>query len=627
MNKTVHVILFVMLFLPGRAGEELTGFNANPALSVKLNKQYQLQQQQQRGTALSLPFFDDFYQAGAYPEASRWADNFVFVNPSFPSDPVSIGVATFDGLDETGSAYNDLPTASGFADKLTSQPIDLSGLTKDSSVFLSFYYQAGGIGEMPELNQDYLTVEFLRPDSVWIKMWQFTPDSVRPFKQVFIAVDTPFLYDQFQFRFYAIGNLAGMNDVWHVDYVKLDKHRDSSVESNIKEMAFQYPAQSLLDPFYSIPYNQYDTLDLRDTVRVFVRNNFINPTTDIVDDYEATLLNDGSTLATFSGPSRDYGPDTRNEIAYPEFNIPAATYAGDTLTVQVKYNFVVSAEAGSAPGVLANNTIYRNQLFSNFMAYDDGSPERGYWVTGVDGYKLAVKYSLRHADTLQAVKMQFTPVQSNINQALFSVVVWKAITLGTATDEVIYQEDFLTISDLVQEYGYDTINGYFYYNFKEDYVKDGTDFPLFMTDSFYVGLLVTNRNSLTVGFDRNNDASAYNFYYDGIRWYQSGFSGGMIIDPILGKRLPDYLTPVIQHQHDYKVQIYPNPVRDHLYLSGVRENSRVDIYDLGGRVLKSFEVNNDRLIGVSELPAGTYVLSITDTKTRAYGAIKFLKLD
>jgi hypothetical protein len=206
-------------------------------------------------------------------------------------------------------------------------------------------------------------------------------------------------------------------------------------------------------------------------------------------------------------------------------------------------------------------------------------------------------------------------------------MVWKNITVGSGTDEVIYEDDFLTFDKLVQEYGYDTINGYLYYNLKADKVVNSTPFPLFMTDSFYVGLWVTNRNSLTVGYDRNNDGSFYNLYFNGINWFRSGFAGSMIINPILGDPLPGYLTPVRHHQNDYTVKLYPNPARTHLYLDGIRENSLVEILNMYGTVVKTLEVHNDRLIALSELPAALYVLRITDQRTRETAAVKFVKID
>ncbi len=94
---------------------------------------------------LNLPFFDDFSAAKVYPDAARWTNHAVFVNPDFPVDPPSINVATFDGLDPQGNAYEGINgNIFGAADTLTSQAINLSSFDPSDSLVLSFFYQAQG---------------------------------------------------------------------------------------------------------------------------------------------------------------------------------------------------------------------------------------------------------------------------------------------------------------------------------------------------------------------------------------------------------------------------------------------------------------------------------------------------
>ena len=88
-----------------------------------------------RGTAVTLPLFDDFAPQGeGLPNPQFWVPGGgTLVNNRFPVAPPSRGVVTFDGLSANGqpygssSAYND-------TDTLTSQPIDLSGLKAASCV-------------------------------------------------------------------------------------------------------------------------------------------------------------------------------------------------------------------------------------------------------------------------------------------------------------------------------------------------------------------------------------------------------------------------------------------------------------------------------------------------------------
>ena len=632
MAKFYTYLFFSTLFFSVFAQKEsLTYLQQHPKKNLISNLDFQKKKASKRITALSLPFFDDFYQNEIFPNPGLWQDNFVFINTTYPKETVTVGVASFDGTDANGKPYNvnANPNLSLEADKLTSNPIDLDGLTSASNVFLSFYYLQSDFGERPVAPNDLLTVQFLDTTGNWNTVWQTSADTVLRMRQVFLKVDSVYLNPSFQFRFLAFGNVTGANDIWHVDYVKVDKDRDTAAEKNIKEMAYEFLPPSLLKNYYVMPYHQFDSTDLKDTISLFVRNSFINATTDIVDFYEANVVNPPSNIASFSGPSRDFGPLTRNEIKYPKFNIPT-DIIGDTITIKIDYRFDVSAEAGEPAKVLANNAVSHSQVFSNFYAYDDGTPERGYWLGDESGYRMAVKYWMRKPDTLQAIKMQLFPVRADNALARFSVCVWKNFGLRSVynPNDLIYRQPNLKLQDLISEFGVDTINGYYYAPLKPEFVLNGATFPLILSDTFAIGLIVDNPNSLTVGYDRNNNQSFFNYYVDvnSEKWTRSTFPGTMIINPVVGKGLPPYLTPVKETKSTrYDVKIYPNPARDQLFIEGITENSLVELFALNGSLVKQFQLAQSGFISVNELPAATFVIKITNLKTSQTGVAKFVK--
>ena len=49
---------------------------------------------------LDLPFFDDFSFSKVYPHDSLWSDKNVYINNNYASDLLSLGVATFDAIDQ-----------------------------------------------------------------------------------------------------------------------------------------------------------------------------------------------------------------------------------------------------------------------------------------------------------------------------------------------------------------------------------------------------------------------------------------------------------------------------------------------------------------------------------------------
>jgi hypothetical protein len=632
MAKFYTYLFFSALFFSAFAQKEsLISLQQHPKKNLISNLDFQKKKASKRITALSLPFFDDFYQNEIFPNPGLWQDNFVFINTTYPKEAVTVGVASFDGTDANGKPYNvnANPNVSLEADKLTSNPIDLDGLTSASNVFLSFYYLQSDFGERPVAPNDLLTVQFLDTTGNWNTVWQTSADTVLRMRQVFLKVDSVYLNPSFQFRFLAFGNVTGANDIWHVDYVKVDKDRDTVAEKNIKEMAYEFLPPSLLKNYYVMPYHQFDSTDLKDTISLFVRNSFINATTDIVDFYEANVVNPPSNIASFSGPSRDFGPLTRNEIKYPKFTVPA-DLTGDTITIKIDYRFDVSAEAGEPAKVLANNAVSHSQVFSNFFAYDDGTPERGYWLGDESGYRMAVKYWMRKPDTLQAIKMQLFPVRADNALARFSVCVWKNFGLRSVynPNDLIYRQPNLKLQDLISEFGVDTINGYYYAPLKPEFVMNGATFPMILTDTFAIGLIVDNPNSLTVGYDRNNNQSFFNYYVDvnSEKWTRSTFPGTMIINPVVGKGLPPYLTPVKETKSTrYDVKIYPNPARDQLFIEGITENSLVELFALNGSLVKQFQLTQSGFISVNELPTATFVIKITNLKTNQTGVAKFVK--
>lgn len=627
----LHIIVCLSMF-SGFSQEALKSFNTHIQLNKQTQKSYLEKKQQMRISAVSLPFYDDFYQTDVYPDATKWQDNFVYVNQTFTLNPISIGMAIFDGLNPVGVPYSLVQNSVGIADQLTSQPIDLSGLSNTDNVLFSFFYTFNTLSELPDAGKDSLVLQFLDENSNWTSVWSKTPsntlDSI-PFHQIFIAIDTPFLHSNFQFKFYNFGSLTGLNDIWAVDYVRLDKNRDSTFDKNINDMAFQYPAPSFLKRYYSMPYNHFDSTQISDTVIISVKNNFINPTTDFVDNYTAEVTNDGTVLKIFNGASRDFLPETINNIPYPLFKIPE-TYTDDTVVVETNFEFDVTAENSGIPMVINNNKLLQKQLFANYFSYDDGTPERAYWIKDNDNYKMAVKYELKVPDTLRAVKFMFTPVKSDIQNATFSVVVWKDIEVGKNQESIIYREDNLKMQHLVKEFGHDSLNGMLIYNLKSDFIVDNNySFPLVLTDSFFVGVIVNNQNTLSIGFDRNNDKKQYNFYASSKgsyanKWFNSAFDGTMMINPIFGKELPWQLTPIV-NKNTYQVKIYPNPAQKYIHISGIKHKTKITLFDLNGQILKTFETAIDRIVNIENLPASMYILHVQDLETNELGSSKFIK--
>ena len=69
---------------------------------------------------------------------------------------------------------------------------------------------------------------------------------------------------------------------------------------------------------------------------------------------------------------------------------------------------------------------------------------------------------------------------------------------------------------------------------------------------------------------------------------------------------------------DFKV--YPNPVENVLFieLSGGAGIANVVLYDLQGRIMNSPNSFNSPILDMKSVPAGVYILRVTDTDGKEY---------
>ncbi|MCX7953628.1 MAG: hypothetical protein N3A01_00390 [Bacteroidales bacterium] len=107
---------------------------------------------------LQLPFFDDFSYNSPFPDSTKWLNRFVYINKNFGKNPPSIGVATFDILNEKGNIYENASTTPFIADTLTSVPINLK-FKKEFN--MSFSISTTELHYYNSITQTYIGPQFL----------------------------------------------------------------------------------------------------------------------------------------------------------------------------------------------------------------------------------------------------------------------------------------------------------------------------------------------------------------------------------------------------------------------------------------------------------------------------------
>lgn len=545
-----------------------------------------------------LPFLDDFSQRWYYPDDSKWEDNFVYINSNFPLDPLSYGVATFDGLDDKGYPYDfNNATSYGIADYLTSRRIDLSSIV--DSVFLSFYYQPQGIGNKPQ-PEDSLRVEFFHPiDSIWKRAWGTKGEAVHPFKLVMIPVDTVYHTSTFQFRFKNYSTLSGNVDHWHVDYVYLNDNRGAS-DTVFNDVAIVENNYNMLKNYTAMPWSHYkvDSIgNMADTMHVKYKNN--GTTTEAVFyKYQVSNENDVQVeLYPSTLSSKNVGPKSTLDEPHAVNSMPANDFYFPTnnSTVsffKIKNYFDLNLTTDFIP---KNDTAVTYQVFGSYYAYDDGSAEVGYGVQGV-GSKLAHEFTIKKSDTLTALQIYFNPITYNVSAKTFKLTVWSKLN----PENIIYQET-VTFSP-----------NYTFFNEFETYKL--TNPILLNTGKYYFGWEKVSEDLLNVGWDLNKDNSSKVHYNATGAWATSSYQGSLMLRPVFGTTN----DPVVSLDDNntaanVNFMIYPNPSNGFVNIkTNIQNDNILDVYNVFGKHISTkniFNINNE--INLNYLKNGVYLIKIT----------------
>lgn len=551
------------------------------------------------------------YFANGEP-GTKWFDNYAYQNNTYPILPPTIGVATLDGLNEWGLPYNNNNNQTyGNADKLTSKEINLSGLSESDSVYLSFFFEGKGLGESPDL-ADSLILEFKDIGGIWYTMWaQVGYNSSNPapqqFQQVLIKVPTQaiqysFFHPSFQFRFRNKASLYGNLDHWHIDYVKLGASR-SATDTAIQDIAMVYPINTVLKNFTLMPADQLTgNNDLADTMSVLVRNNDPNasnnaPATNFTQGaeqlYPSSVLLDAYQTQTFNaGPYYTLPFNPASEYTLP----------GGTVDSMIWLHQVSVLPGDARP---SNDTLRHYQRFSNVMAYDDGSAETAYGLTGTQIKKFAYEFNLNQPDTLVAVQFMYTQVEQNVSDLIFNINVWDSIKLNDFT----YEDAPVITLDNRKPHYVDSVNGFTTYKL---------DSPIIFSNKLYVGWVQNESETrrLQVGFDLNSPLGRQHmFIYTNSQWTPSPLStqGSPMIRLIFDTDYYGQSTVGIKEAATEKLTLYPNPTTGYLNISGpTNANYTVTAQSLlGQQVLQQSNVGGT--LDISSLPDGVYVFSILNT--------------
>lgn len=581
--KSILVVLFILIQVSfGRAQEFITHpiSNGNLKLSAAHFRVTTLD-------TVDLPFVDDFSNSLLHPDVTRWTDRNVYVNRDLAVHPITLGVATFDGLNSQGRAYdNSSSTAFGKADELTSQSINLEGKVISDSIYLSFWIQPQGNGDSPEL-RDSFVVQFFDSSAQWQTVYKREGGQLDTFRLVLVPLNQlKWLHSGFRFRMINYASLTGLVDLWHIDYVYLDENR-SIFDTIVNDVAFKEKPTTILNEYQEMPYKQF----LADTSRFKrllhgARSVNLNSAKNTSFSFAARNIADQSIIFSSIPFSITFPARSTFLFESPSFGIPYP--AADSLSLQLEYRLNTAPDALSS-----NDTVRRTTNLWNHYAYDDGSAENGYGLNVLAG-QIAYKFRLSEPDTLRGIWMYFIESSERVSNELFNLRVWKYIPEGQLGGSEILLVDQPLLSP---EYS-DSLERFVYY---------ALETPIPVTDSFYVGWQQGTNKLLNIGLDRSSNANSKMFYNVDGSWNSSSINGAWMIRPVVGKELS--WPTFVQDINTLNLKLYPNPANDLLKLDFDEFNVNYTVYSLTGGILLSGLTNEKNVtVNVSGLSNGIYLV-------------------
>ncbi|MFQ3576655.1 MAG: T9SS type A sorting domain-containing protein [Cytophagales bacterium] len=585
-------------------------------------------------TALQLPFFDDFSKSFGSPNTEFW-ENFggTTISNDYSISPPNINCVVFDGRDRRGNIYNSGDIyAIGKIDSLESKAIDLSQVNETSDLVLSFFIQNGGNGDRSDGHQgDSIWLSFLNSENQWVNVWvrkddkevmevnfnsttndfdtTFTYPKDTVFTPYFIAInESQFFHDKFKFKFNTVGRMSGDYDIWLLDYVYLASNR-SITDTSFEDRSFSYLNANIFKNYSLIPSSQlFNSLGfpLNESIELGYSNlkKSIEDPIDISVSLSESINNTSLWqkdlfLVTQNNPT--IGAVEVNDLP---INLPLTPK--DSLPLKLMAFFPNSPDLGK---FRTNDTVYRNILVHNKLAYDDGTAEVSVTMNRRDA-QLAYQFHLVEQDTLTHVQFYLPNVQGKMGSATFDLRVWHKISKRNASGQVISG----TFNDLVYNrnkqvvYGDSLINTFLEYKL---------DTPIVVKDTFYVGYLQKTQYDFYVGFDMNSPIKSNLQIYTntGRGWEQfKNAEGNLMIRPVFKKLPPDSKRTDRNFEklsaNNLRV-VYPNNNLECFAILGSESPDFVYVYDmLGNLVVKLMGIPEGKAYCPQNLRPGVYILVV-----------------
>jgi hypothetical protein len=554
------------------------------------------------------------------PDSLKWVQGGgAYINNRYCINPPSYNVASFDGLNANGKAYKNSDVyVTGNADTLTSLPIDLSPVQASDSLVLSFFYQRGGLGEVPD-SVDGLFLQLKNSSNTWNTVWSRNGTSKSDtFNQSFISITDPlYFFKGFQFRFISQGELEGAFDVWNVDYIYLDTARNTTIQWH-NDAAIQKAPVSLLKTYTSMPFQQFffdgNNNDLIDTLSL----TFINLKNDAYayDPDSARLIFGNSTksfpyIKTLSSSGFVEFESFEQKLIQFKVDHPFITKPNNQNYLKLNYSagLLSLRQNDEEENTInhhgehyGNDTISGYTILKDYYAYDDSSAEWSIAINQNSG-KVAVEFDLNIQDTLVALDIYFPHIEVDLTTPV-----------PTALDLIAWDQ----LMPLENELGRTAVT-LKYTSGNNQFTRYTLQNELIVNNKLYVGYQQGINKEVPIGFDKNTDARGKMFYSVNGQWALTTEQGSIMIRPVFrnGGVVAGLFNPVHPNQPKAMLdcEVFPNPTTGTLNILG--DIKEATLTDLSGRILleQTFTAQDvNKTMELHNIPAGFYLLLLSNDK-------------
>lgn len=558
---------------------------------------------------LRIPFFEDFsQQQPGPPNPAHWqSGGGTWINNSFPIGQPTRNVATFDGVNAAGRAYNAQEVeAIGEADQLVSNYFDLSIFGEETTLELWFRWQPAGRGENPD-PEDSLRLDFKGSLDRWVRVWSVPGDTLQPFRETRVKFQPRFVHENFQFRFVNISRQSGPYDAWHLDYLYLHINAVDNPAERI-DVAWTEEPPSPLKRFHSMPARHFlanPSLHLRDSIESEVRNlsntfNVYFPRAFVRERYSGRPWTELPTVAISQNGLNRFDSaafiDARQAM---KVRVPlrGLTFPqSDTLAIETRF-LIDSIEAQRIIPTRRNDTLRTVHYLKDYYAYDDGSAEYAVGLNQRFG-QAAIRYVIAEPDVLNAIDVYVAPLGPDLIGRTYNIKVWTRIdTLDDRRSVLVHRQNVPVI----------------YGPGKDQLVRVRLLREVPVRDTIFIGFEQIEDDMIPIGYDENNDSGQEIFVNIASEWRRNRqLRGSLMFRPVFEKLDVTAIEPP-SGPEPKTVWAWPNPFTEELHIDAAARLA--EVYTLSGVLIARHAFGQapyERTIHTAGWVKGTYLLRLWD---------------